>query len=135
MTANSSAFPKVAESINSMDLTKLRESRQMFEALAVLASGDSPDDILAAMGESLEDALQNLADMIEQFKTSVGEGNAENASILEKAAGGIGGAIGAFKDGITGGGGGDSAQVVAAVNTLTKVLVRSGVKISNIDDL
>ena len=135
MTANSSAFPKVAESINSMDLTKLKESRQMFEALAVLASGDSPDDILAAMGESLEDALQNLADMIEQFKTSVGEGNAENASILEKAAGGIGGAIGAFKDGITGGGGGDSAQVVAAVNTLTKVLVRSGVKISNIDDL
>lgn len=133
MTANSSAFPKVAESINSMDLTKLKESRQMFEALAVLASGDSPDDILAAMGESLEDALQNLADMIEQFKTSVGEGNAENASILEKAAGGIGGAIGAFRDGISGGGG-DSAQVVSAVNSLRKALVSTGVRVSNMPD-
>jgi|TARA_B100000767_G_C19777521_1_gene543585 hypothetical protein len=134
MTANAKSFPEVANAINSMDLTKLKESRQMFEALAVLSSQDSPDDILAAMGESLEKALENLAEMIEKFKTTVSEGNAENATILESAAGAVGGAIGAFGRGITGGGGGDSAQVVSAVNSLRKALVSTGVKVSNMPD-
>ena len=136
MEANAKSFPEVASAINSMDLTKLQESRQMFEALAVLSSQDSPDDILAAMGESLEKALENLAEMIEKFKTSVSEGNEENASILEKAAGGLGKSIGAFTSGITGGGsGGDSAQVVAAINKMHRSLSGSGIRIKNVDDL
>ena len=135
MTANAKSFPEVANAINSMDLTKLKESRQMFEALAVLSSQDSPDDILQAMGESLEKALENLAEMIEKFKTSVTEGNAESAGILEGAAGAVGSAIGAFGKGITGGGGGgDSAQVVSAVNSLRKALVSTGVRVSNMPD-
>jgi len=136
MEANAKSFPEVASAINSMDLTKLTESRQMFEALAVLSSQDSPDDILAAMGESLEKALENLAEMIEKFKSSVSEGNAENAGILEKAAGGLGKTIGAFTSGVTGGGsGGDSSQVVAAINKMHRSLSGSGIKIKNMDDL
>ena len=134
MTANATSFPAVATAINSMDLTKLKESRQMFEALAVLAGGDSPDDILAAMGESLETALQNLADMLKEFKGAVTEGNAENTSILERAAGAVGGAIGSFASGVTGGGGGDSAEVVSAIRGLRSALVKTGIKVSNMPD-
>ena len=45
----------------------------MFEALGVLSEGGEPSDILAAMGQSLESALDNLASMLEEFKQTVGE--------------------------------------------------------------
>ena len=131
MTA-STAMPTMAAGINAMDLEKLTETRQMFEALATLAGGgDGPDDILAKMGESLETALQNLTEMIETFRTTVETGNAETGGILESAAGTIGGAVGAFRDAVTGGGGGvDSAAIVRAIKKLQTTLVSQGIPVT-----
>lgn len=84
MTATGSAFPTISSAINSMDLAKLTEARTMFEALAVLADGGEPTDILAQMGESLEEAMQNLADILQEFKDATGEAGEQNASVLEK---------------------------------------------------
>lgn len=95
-------FPKISSSINALDLTKLTESRKMFEALAVLSKGGSPGDILAQMGSSLEDALKNLATMLEKFKTTVKEGNESQGGILKE----VGNAVTGVKNAITGGGGG-----------------------------
>lgn len=136
MSATATAFPSIADGINSMDLSKLTETRQMFEALAVLAEGgESPEDILEAMGESLSTALENLTQMIETFRTTVETGNAETGSVLEGVASTVGGAVGAFRDAAFGGGGGDNTQVVNAVRQLHKALISSGIKIKNIDDL
>jgi len=132
MGATASAFPQISESINSMDLAKLTETRQMFEALAVLAEGgEDPEDILEAMGESLSTALENLTEMIESFRTTVETGNAETGGVLEGVASTVGGAVGAFRDAVTGGGG-DNTQVVAAINSLKKQLANKGVKITGI---
>ena len=130
-------FPGITEAINDMDLAKLTESRQMFEALAVLSQGGEPTDILESMGESLEQALQNLADMLAEFKTTVGDGMAATA----ESGGLISGAIDGVKSFISGGrsggssSGGDSAATVNAIKQLARVLTAKGVKISNIDDL
>ena len=137
MMMTSIAMPKIAEGINNMDLAKLTEARTMFEALGVLANGGEAEDILAEMGESLEKAMERLADILKTFQTTVGEQTESNETIPEKIAGALGGVIGAFKDGARGGGGGggNSAEVVSAINQLNRVLVKNGVKISNIDDL
>lgn len=136
MTLTSVAMPKIAEGINNMDLAKLTEARTMFEALGVLANGGAAEDILAEMGESLEQAMQRLADILKEFQTAVGEGNEANATIPEKIAGALGGVVGAFKDGASGGGdGGNSREVVNAITQLNRALIKNGVKISNIDDL
>ena len=82
MSGNS--MPKVASAINAIDLTKLVESRKMFEALGVLSHGGSPGDVLAQMGESLEDALNNLASMLNEFKDTVQAGNEEQGGIISK---------------------------------------------------
>ena len=50
----------------------------MFEALAVLSKGGDPSDILAEMGESLETAMQRLADILQEFQGAV-EANNENS--------------------------------------------------------
>ncbi len=135
MGATATAFPTIAEGINAMDLAKLTETRQMFEALAVLAEGgESPEDILEAMGESLSTALENLTDMIETFRTTVETGNAETGGILEGVASTVGGAVGAFRDAVTGGGGaGDSRQVVTAIQNLQRQLLTVGIKLKNQD--
>ena len=135
-TATAEAFPGITEAINDMDLAKVTESRKMFEALAVLAEGGEPADILAEMGESLEQALQNLADMLGEFKTTVGDGMAATA----ESGGLISGAIDNVKSFMSGGrsGGGSSdggAAVVSAVRQLHKALTSSGIKIKNLDDL
>ena len=93
-------FPKISSSINALDLTKLTESRKMFEALAVLSKGGSPGDILAQMGSSLEDALKNLATMLEKFKTTVKEGNESQGGILKE----VGNAVTGVKNAVFGGG-------------------------------
>lgn len=132
MVLSSVAFPRMAEGINAMDIEKLTETRQMFEALATLAGGgDGPEDILAAMGESLETALQNLTEMIETFRTTVETGNAETGGILESAAGTIGGAVGAFRDAVTGGGGAsvDSTAIVRAIKKLQTTLTSQGIPV------
>ena len=135
MMMTSVAMPKIAEGINNMDLAKLTEARTMFEALGVLANGGAAEDILAEMGESLEQAMQRLADILKEFQTTVGEGNESNASIPEKVAGAIGGVVGAFKDGASGKGGGNSQEVVNAITQLNRALIKNGVKINNIGDL
>jgi hypothetical protein len=95
-------FPKISSAINALDITKLTESRKMFEALAVLSKGGAPGDILAAMGTSLEDALKNLAEMLDKFKTTVSEGNEAQSGILKE----VGNAVTGVKNAVTGGGGG-----------------------------
>jgi hypothetical protein len=74
-------FPKIQGAINGLDITKLTESRKMFEALAVLSKGGSPGDILAQMGASLEDAMKNLAEILEKFKTTVKESSDTNKDL------------------------------------------------------
>lgn len=122
------SMPSITESINNMDLAKLTEMRTMFEALGVLSNGAEPSDILAAMGESLEEALQNLATMLEEFKGSVEAG----AAAQTETGGIIGNAIKSFTGGgqkDTSGGSGNSAEVVAAINQLQTTLVSSGIKV------
>ena len=84
VNVSGNSMPKVASAINAIDLTKLVESRKMFEALGVLSHGGSPGDVLAKMGESLEDALENLATMLNDFKDTVKEGNEEQGGIISK---------------------------------------------------
>jgi hypothetical protein len=91
-------FPKISSAINALDITKLTESRKMFEALAVLSKGGAPGDILAAMGTSLEDALKNLATMLSEFKTTVSEGNEAQGGMLEK----VGNAVTGVKNAVMG---------------------------------
>ena len=123
----SSSMPAVTEAINSMDMAKLVESRKMFEALGVLSNGGSASDILEKMGESLEDALNNLVEMLEQFKTAVGESVEGNQSVVEGVASTVGGAVGAFRDAVTGGR--SQKEVVAAISKLKTALTSSGIKV------
>lgn len=134
MTLSAEAMPEISDAINDMDLAKVTEARQMFEALAVLGQGGAPEDILASMGESLETALQNLANMLEEFKSTVGDGmnaTAESGGLLAGAVDGIRSAF----SGTPASGGGDNAEVVIAIRQLNKALTSNGVKIKNIDDL
>lgn len=132
MTATATAFPQIAGAVNSMELEKLTEARGMFEALAVLAEGgESPEDILEAMGESLETALQNLADMLQEFKGAVTEQGDAQQGILSKFAAVPGQVLGGLVDGITGRdkGGGNSDDVVRAISKLGNTLTSQGIKI------
>ena len=135
MTLSAEAMPEITESINDMDLAKLTETRQMFEALAALSQGGEPADILAEMGESLEQALQNLADMLGEFKSSVGEGMAATAQSGGLVSGAIDKLGGMFSGGRSASSGGDNGQVVSAIRQLHKALTASGIKIKNLDDL
>ncbi len=133
------SMPKIAEGINAMDFDKLVESRKMFEALGVLASGGEPSDILAQMGESLEAALQNLADMLGDFKGAVSEQSASNGGFLESAGNAISSSIDGVKSamGVGGGANGaaataaapDNTNVASAIKKLSRLLTESGIKI------
>jgi hypothetical protein len=131
MTATATAFPQIAGAVNSMELEKLTEARGMFEALAVLAEGgESPEDILEAMGESLETALQNLADMLQEFKGAVTEQGDAQQGILSKFAAVPGQVLGGLVDGVTGRGrGGNSDDVVRAITKLSSTLTSQGIKV------
>lgn len=132
MTATATAFPTIAGAVNSMELEKLTEARHMFEALAVLAEGgEDPEDILEAMGESLETALQNLADMLESFKSTVEAQGEAQQGVLGQIAAMPGQLIGGVIDGVTGRGGGSSDDVVRAVKELKTTLTNSGIKIKS----
>ena len=84
------------------------------------------------MGESLEEALQNLADMLSEFKGSVEEGVAAQS----EATGGLTGAISklnpmnAFRGGGNSGAG-DNDDVVRAVKQLQTALISQGIKIKS----
>lgn len=139
MTATGSAFPTISSAINSMDLAKLTEARTMFEALAVLSKGGSPSDVLAQMGESLEDALDNLAEMLENFRSTVQEGNEQNVGMIER--------VGNTVSKVFGGGGGDAGQskatqqqappevdvssIVAAIEDLESTLTARGIRVTS----
>lgn len=133
MTATATAFPQIAGAVNSMELEKLTEARGMFEALAVLAEGgESPEDILEAMGESLETALQNLADMLNEFRSTVAEGNEAQQGLLGQIAAVPGQIVGGLVDGVTGRGrGGNSDDVVRAIQQMQSTLTSSGIKIKS----
>ena len=127
MLKTSESMPTIAQSINSMDLAKVTELRTLFEALGVLSEGGEPADILAQMGESLEGALQNLAEMLAEFKGSVEAGAAaqtETGGIISTAIGQIAG--GGQTSNVSSG---DSTQVVAAINKLQTTLVSQGIKL------
>lgn len=130
MVKTAESMPEIATAINSMDLAKVTELRTMFEALGVLSEGAEPADILAAMGQSLEDALQNLATMLEEFKGSVAEGVAAQTE--------TGGVItGAIKQMFTNdptpatASSGNNSDVVAAVQQLQRALVSQGIKVKS----
>ena len=132
LTMGATAFPQISAGINAVDYNKLVESRKMFEALGVLAEGGEPSDILAAMGESLEDAMQRLADILMEFQTSVGESQDAQGGILSELASLPGKLVGGVADGIRGdGGGGNSSD---DINRLIRILTSKGVKINNLPD-
>jgi hypothetical protein len=136
MTQTGESMPKIAEGINAIDFEKLVETRKMFEALGVLSNGGEPSDILAQMGESLSEALQNLAEMLGEFKNTVSEGNEAQAGAIA-AVGDTVSKLG--KSGGTGGkpgkaasaqpAGGDSSAVVTAIKNLQSVLTSKGIKV------
>ena len=133
LTTGASSFPQISEGINAVDYNKLVESRRMFEALGVLAEGGEPSDILAAMGESLEVAMQRLADILMEFQDSVGEAQAGQEGMLEKMMSIPGRIVSGAVNGFTGGGG--DADTARAIANLRNTLVKSGIKISNISEL
>lgn len=138
LTMGATAFPAISAGINAIDYDKLVESRKMFEALGVLSEGGEPADILAAMGESLEDAMQRLADILMEFQSSVGEAQETQGGLISELASAPGKLIGGIKDGIFGGGGGgggNSDDVVRAVSRLQNALTKNGVKIQGLDRL
>jgi hypothetical protein len=136
MTQTGESMPKIAEGINAIDFEKLVETRKMFEALGVLSNGGEPSDILAQMGESLSEALQNLAEMLGEFKNTVSEGNEAQAGAISS----IGDTVSKLgKSDGTGGksgkaapaqpAGGDSSAVVTAIKNLQSVLTSKGIKV------
>ena len=130
MVKTKESMPGITSAVNEMDMDKLVESRKMFEALAVLGEGGDPGDILAAMGESLEEALNNLANLLTEFKGTVEEG----VTAQTEATGGLSGIIQSISQGGTGGGQNvkvDNDEVVAAVKNLQSVLVSQGIKVKS----
>ena len=137
MMQTKDSMPQIAGAINSMDLAKLTEARTMFEALATLSNGADPGDILAQMGESLETALQNLADMLTEFKGAVEEGVNSQTS----ATGGLSEILSKFNplNMVKGGGSSssnasssgspDNSDVVAAISKLQTTLISKGIKL------
>ena len=133
MALTKDSMPGITSAVNEMDMEKLVESRKMFEALAVLGEGGDPGDILAQMGESLEEALQNLADMLSEFKGSVEEGVAAQGEATSGLTGALSklNPLNAFKGGGGSSGGGDSDDVVRAVKQLQSALISQGIKIKS----
>lgn len=130
MVKTKESMPGITSAVNEMDMDKLVESRKMFEALAVLGEGGDPGDILAAMGESLEEALNNLANLLTEFKGTVEEG----VTAQTEATGGLSGIIQSISQGGTGGGQTvkvDNDEVVAAVKNLQSVLISQGIKVKS----
>lgn len=135
-------FEISAKAINSMDLEKLTEARTMFEALAALTHGGDANNILSKMGESLETALENLAEMLNNFRDTVEEGNTGQQDILET----VSSTISSLKESglstsnqTTAGQATQAAQtnvdmsgVVRAIEDLENVLVQQGVRIRTI---
>lgn len=131
MLQTKESMPAISQAINAMDMEKLVESRKMFEALAVLSEGGEPADILAAMGESLEEALQKLANMLSEFKDTVAEGNASTGGALEGVKNAVGGVVSAVTGGKSSTPSGNNADVVRAVQNLQKVLITQGIKVKD----
>jgi hypothetical protein len=133
MVQTKDSMPGITSAINGMDMEKLVESRKMFEALAVLGEGGDPGDILAAMGESLEVALQNLADMLGEFQSSVAENSATTGGALSGLTDGIKKMAGVGGSGApsNSGGGGDNEDVVRAVRQLQTALTSQGIKVKS----
>ncbi|MDB9800923.1 hypothetical protein OAB94_00940 [Flavobacteriaceae bacterium] len=126
-------MPKIAESINAIDLEKLVESRKMFEALGVLSNGGEPSDILAQMGDSLSEALQNLANMLQEFQgavTSGNEGILDATGKMTAAAGSIQASGETNKPGVAQTPSPSDGTVVAAIKQLQNTLVSSGIKVN-----
>ena len=133
LTMGATAFPQISAGINAIDYNKLVESRRMFEALGVLSEGGEPADILAAMGESLEIAMQRLADILMEFQTSVGESQDAQGGFMSELASLPGKLVGGVADGIRGNGGGGSNNS-DDINRLIRILTSKGVKINNLPD-
>ena len=132
MVQTKDSMPGITSAINGMDMEKLVESRKMFEALAVLGEGGDPGDILAAMGESLEAALQNLADMLGEFQSSVAENSATTGGALSGLTDGIKKMAGVGGSGApSNSGGGDNEDVVRAVRQLQTALTSQGIKVKS----
>ena len=142
------AMPSIGDSmevtagaINSMDLEKLTEARTMFEALAALTHGGDANNILSKMGESLETALENLAEMLNNFRDTVEEGNAGQQGALET----VSSAVSSLKQSVvptedtntladqaTPQNNIDMSGVVRAIEDLENVLVQQGIKLRTV---
>ena len=135
LTMGATAFPQISAGINAIDYNKLVESRRMFEALGVLSEGGEPADILAAMGESLEVAMQRLADILMEFQTSVGDAQDAQGGLLSEIASLPGKLVGGVVNGVSGGGSDGGAETARAISQLRNALLKSGIKISNLSEL
>jgi hypothetical protein len=143
MPSISKGFKVSAKAINSMDLEKLTEARTMFEALATLTHGGDANNILSKMGDSLETALQNLAEMLNNFRDTVEEGNAGQQGALET----VSSAVSSLKQSVAPAAATnttaaqttaapqnniDMSSVVRAIEDLENVLVQQGVRVRTI---
>jgi hypothetical protein len=129
----SSSMPGITAAVNSMDITKLIESRKMFEALGVLANGGSAGDILERMGESLEEAMERLADILMEFQTSVGDAQNTQGGILSEIASIPGKLVGGVVNGVTGGNSSkDTGKITKAINDLRRALQDTGIKVKEL---
>ena len=129
------SMPKIAQGINAIDFDKLVESRKMFEALGVLANGGEPSDILAKMGESLEEALQNLADILSQFQQTLKTQQTQNnGPVTENPVTGkpVTGDQKNTKVTKPNTPAPDMGALAGAISNLNQALTQTGVKISNL---
>ena len=105
----------------------------MFEALGVLANGGSASDILEKMGESLEEAMERLADILMEFQTSVGDAQDAQGGILSEIASIPGKLVGGVVRGATGGSTSkDTGKITKAISDLRRALQDTGIKVKEL---
>lgn len=75
----SSSMGTFKDNVNSLDITLLKETRGLFEAMAVIADAGSADDIMAKYGATLKDTFENLASLLEEFGGKVADGAEKQA--------------------------------------------------------
>jgi hypothetical protein len=140
MNSVATSFGKISKHSNEMNVEAINASTEMFNALAYLASAGK-DNALKELGESLIEAVKELASMIADFEGTVKDvGTQNNETGLQ-----IGGVIDGLKSIVTQAFGGnqtrggqssfspniDTEGIIDAIENLQNKLVFMGIKINN----